>query len=106
VIIKKDTKVISLRVPLELFEDLRKARQMEGRSTSNIAIAAITSYLERLRIAREGAAPLVAEFDRSATLDMKLDRTLQTAAVAQARPKPAPEDDSLPAVDDSGEGRS
>jgi predicted transcriptional regulator len=83
-------KTFSIRIPVELFEGLEAAAKAAGTSRQSIVVSALTRDFERRRIAAEGAAKLVAEFDRTVTNEMVMDKTLQTAAEIQVPQKLAP----------------
>jgi predicted transcriptional regulator len=82
-------KTFSIRIPVALYDSVDTAAADEHRSRNGIIVSAINLYLERRRVATEGAAKFVAEFDRNQAHEMTVDRTLQAAAATQA-PPPAP----------------
>jgi predicted transcriptional regulator len=82
-------KTFSIRIPVALYDSVDTAAADEHRSRNGIIISAIALYLERRRVAAEGASAVVAEFDRAKTDEMTLDRTLRVAAASRATAAPS-----------------
>jgi predicted transcriptional regulator len=84
--VTKSHKVFSVRLPADLYVALEAVATEEHRNRQSIIVSAINLYLERRRVATDGAAKFVAEFDRAKAHEMTVDRTLQVAAATQAPP--------------------
>ena len=98
------SKVFSIRIQTDLFNTIEQVAAEEHRNRQSIIVAAIELYLERRRVAIEGAAQYVAEFDQAKTQEMIVDRALQAAAATQTQPAPGGLEDAfedpLPAAAD------
>jgi predicted transcriptional regulator len=77
------TRNFSVRLPTGMIDALDQIAAEERRTRQSVITAAIELYLERRRVATEGAAQYLQTFDQATTKEMIADRALQAAVKAQ-----------------------